>query len=165
MASAGPRVNCDMQMHPGEELTPDDTQQLLLQPYKLADLPLSNRVVMAPLTRGRAHNPGHVPNDLIANTMSSICSTVVLPMPRAGILMMRSRLMESDEANADGTLANGKVFFDMTSAPGEDALDGMKVDRGWATSTFQVRAGFGFCRPKASTWERIISPKHAHNLI
>ena len=33
------------------------------------------------------------------------------------------------EANADGTISNGKVFFDMTSAPGEDALDGMKVDR------------------------------------
>src|SRR5205809_909768 len=32
------------------------------------------------------------------------------------------------EANADGMLANGKVFFDMTDAPGEDTLDGMKVD-------------------------------------
>jgi gluconolactonase len=29
---------------------------------------------------------------------------------------------------ADGTLATGSVFFDMTSAPGEEALDGMKVD-------------------------------------
>jgi gluconolactonase len=26
-------------------------------------------------------------------------------------------------------LSNGRVFFDMTSAPGEEALDGMKVDR------------------------------------
>jgi gluconolactonase len=32
------------------------------------------------------------------------------------------------EVNADGTLSNGKVFFDMTSAPGKDALDGMKID-------------------------------------
>jgi len=30
---------------------------------------------------------------------------------------------------ADGTLGPGTVFFDMTSAPGEEALDGMKVDR------------------------------------
>ncbi len=30
--------------------------------------------------------------------------------------------------NADGTLGTGSVFFDMTSAPGEEALDGMKVD-------------------------------------
>jgi len=29
---------------------------------------------------------------------------------------------------ADGTLTAGSVFFDMTSAPGEEALDGMKVD-------------------------------------
>jgi len=32
------------------------------------------------------------------------------------------------EVNADGTLSKGKVFFDTTSAPGEDALDGMKID-------------------------------------
>jgi gluconolactonase len=30
--------------------------------------------------------------------------------------------------SADGTLGSGSVFFDMTSAPGEEALDGMKVD-------------------------------------
>lgn len=30
--------------------------------------------------------------------------------------------------NADGSLDAGSVFFDMTSAPGEEALDGMKVD-------------------------------------
>ena len=28
-----------------------------------------------------------------------------------------------------GSLANGRVFIDMTTAPGEEALDGMKVDR------------------------------------
>jgi gluconolactonase len=33
------------------------------------------------------------------------------------------------EVVPDGSLANGRVFFDMTSAPGEEALDGMKVDR------------------------------------
>lgn len=33
------------------------------------------------------------------------------------------------DVNADGTIANGRVFFDMTSAPGEEALDGIKVDR------------------------------------
>jgi gluconolactonase len=30
--------------------------------------------------------------------------------------------------SADGTLESGRVFFDMTSAPGEEALDGVKVD-------------------------------------
>jgi gluconolactonase len=32
------------------------------------------------------------------------------------------------EAQPDGTLRNGRVFFDMTNAHGEEALDGMKVD-------------------------------------
>ena len=42
-----------------------DTPQPLLEPHWLGDLLLPNRIVMAPLTRGRAHNPGHVPNDLM----------------------------------------------------------------------------------------------------
>ena len=33
------------------------------------------------------------------------------------------------EVQPDGNLSNGQVFFDMTSAPGEEALDGLKVDR------------------------------------
>jgi 2,4-dienoyl-CoA reductase-like NADH-dependent reductase (Old Yellow Enzyme family) len=41
------------------------TPQPLLQPQRLGDLLLTNRVVMAPLTRGRAHNAWHVPNDLM----------------------------------------------------------------------------------------------------
>ncbi len=33
------------------------------------------------------------------------------------------------ESHADGTVGNGIVFFDMTSPPGKDALDGVKVDQ------------------------------------
>jgi len=33
------------------------------------------------------------------------------------------------EVSAEATLSNGKIFFDMTQAPGEDAIDGIKVDR------------------------------------
>ena len=43
----------------------NEIPQPLLQPRRLGDLLLPNRVVMAPLTRGRAHNPWHVPNDLM----------------------------------------------------------------------------------------------------
>src|SRR5262249_4793972 len=39
--------------------------QALLEPYALGELPLRNRVVMAPLTRTRADNLGLPPNDLI----------------------------------------------------------------------------------------------------
>jgi gluconolactonase len=40
----------------------------------------------------------------------------------------RKIIMRYDAAR-DGTLSNGRVFFDMTSAPGEEALDGIKVDQ------------------------------------
>jgi gluconolactonase len=33
------------------------------------------------------------------------------------------------EVARDGSLARGEVFYDMTDAPGEDALDGLKVDQ------------------------------------
>src|SRR6516165_6005712 len=33
------------------------------------------------------------------------------------------------EVRPDGSLANGRVFFDATAEPGEDAWDGMKVDQ------------------------------------
>ena len=44
---------------------PNGAPQPLLEPHRLGDLLLPNRAVMAPLTRGRALNPGHVPNDLM----------------------------------------------------------------------------------------------------
>jgi N-ethylmaleimide reductase len=44
---------------------PNKAPQPLLEPHQLGDLLLPNRVVMAPLTRGRARNPEHVPNDLM----------------------------------------------------------------------------------------------------
>jgi gluconolactonase len=33
------------------------------------------------------------------------------------------------DVEKNGTLSNGTVFFDMTHSPGEDAIDGIKVDR------------------------------------
>jgi gluconolactonase len=41
----------------------------------------------------------------------------------------KKKIVMRCEASADGTVQNGSVFFDMTAAPGGDALDGMKVDR------------------------------------
>ncbi len=40
--------------------------EALLSPYKLGDLKLKNRIVMAPLTRTRAENQRKVPNELMA---------------------------------------------------------------------------------------------------
>ncbi len=41
-------------------------EQALLTPYEMNDLLLANRVVMAPMTRSRADNPGRVATDLMA---------------------------------------------------------------------------------------------------
>jgi N-ethylmaleimide reductase len=44
----------------------EPTLQPLLSPVWMGDLALANRIVMAPLTRMRATNPGHVPTELQA---------------------------------------------------------------------------------------------------
>ncbi len=41
-----------------------DNDQPLLQPYKIGDIPLKNRVVMAPMTRSRADNTDHAPTEM-----------------------------------------------------------------------------------------------------
>jgi N-ethylmaleimide reductase len=45
---------------------PDIVAAPLLQPYQLGALPLPNRVVMSPMTRGRATNPQLTPTELDA---------------------------------------------------------------------------------------------------
>ncbi len=42
------------------------TQQPLFTSVRMGELELPNRIVMAPLTRMRAANPGHVPTELHA---------------------------------------------------------------------------------------------------
>ncbi len=67
------------------------------------------------------------------------------------------------EVKADGTLANGKVFFDMTSAPGEDALDGMKVDQK-GNLYVSGPGGLWIISPEAKHLGTIIGPEHPHNM-
>ncbi|MBI3529761.1 MAG: SMP-30/gluconolactonase/LRE family protein [Betaproteobacteria bacterium] len=65
--------------------------------------------------------------------------------------------------NRDGTLAPGEVFFDMTAAPGEDALDGIKVD---AEGHLYVSGpgGLWILAPDGRHLGTIRGPKHAHNM-
>ena len=65
--------------------------------------------------------------------------------------------------SADATLSNGKVFFDMTSAPGEDALDGMKVDR-QGNLYVSGTGGLWIISPAGKHLGTIVAPKHPHNL-
>jgi len=66
-------------------------------------------------------------------------------------------------ANPDGTLTDGTVFFDMTDAPGEDALDGVKVDvRG--NLYVSGPGGLWILSPEGKHLGTIVGPEHPHNL-
>ena len=66
------------------------------------------------------------------------------------------------EVNPDGTLKNGKLFFDMTSAGTEDALDGMKIDKAGNLYVSGPR-GIWILSPEGKHLGTIIAPKHPHN--
>jgi len=66
------------------------------------------------------------------------------------------------QVKPDGTLANGKVFFDMTSAEGEDALDGMKVDQK-GNLYVSGPGGLWIISPDGKHLGTIIGPEHPHN--
>jgi len=66
------------------------------------------------------------------------------------------------EVNTDGTLKNGKVFFDMTSAGTEDALDGLKVDKA-GNLYVSGPGGLWILSPEGKHLGTIIAPKHPHN--
>jgi gluconolactonase len=64
---------------------------------------------------------------------------------------------------ADGKLTDGKVFFDMTSAPGEDALDGIKVDQA-GNLYVSGPGGLWVISAAGKHLGTIIAPKHVHNM-
>ncbi len=67
------------------------------------------------------------------------------------------------ELNADATVSNGKVFFDMTSAPGEDAIDGVKVDQ-QGNVYVSGPGGLWVLSPDGKHLGTIFPPKHVHNM-
>ncbi|MGH7799765.1 MAG: SMP-30/gluconolactonase/LRE family protein [Thermodesulfobacteriota bacterium] len=67
------------------------------------------------------------------------------------------------EVNAVGTLSNGKIFFDMTGAPGEDAIDGVKVDQK-GNIYVSGPGGLWVISPEGKHIGTIIAPKHIHNM-
>ena len=66
------------------------------------------------------------------------------------------------EVQPDGSLKSGKMFFDMTSAPGEDAIDGMKIDKG-GNLYVSGPGGLWIISPQGKHLGTIIPPKHPHN--
>lgn len=63
----------------------------------------------------------------------------------------------------DGSLSNGRVFFDMTSAPGDDAIDGIKVD---ARGNVYVSGpgGLWILSPEGVHLGTIVAPEQPHNM-
>jgi len=66
------------------------------------------------------------------------------------------------EVREDGTLANGTVFYDMTGAPGEDAIDGLKVDQ-QGNVYVSGPGGLWILSPTGKHLGTIIGPEHPHN--
>jgi hypothetical protein len=67
------------------------------------------------------------------------------------------------EAKADGTVANGQVFFDMTNAPGEEAIDGLKVDQ-HGNLYVSGPGGLWVLSPTGTHLGTITAPRHIHNM-
>jgi len=67
------------------------------------------------------------------------------------------------DVNADATLSNGKVFFDMTGAKGEDAIDGIKVDQ-QGNLYVSGPGGLWVISAAGKPLGSIYAPKHIHNM-
>ncbi len=75
----------------------------------------------------------------------------------------RKKVVMRYEVQPDGSLANGSVFYDMTHAPGEDALDGIKVDQ---QGNLYVcgPGGIWILSPEGKYLGLIKAPEDPHNL-
>ena len=76
---------------------------------------------------------------------------------------VKKKVVMRYEANTDGTLSNGTVFFDMTSAPGEEALDGLKVDQ-QGNLYVSGPGGLWIISPEGTHLGTIKGPKLPHNM-
>jgi gluconolactonase len=75
----------------------------------------------------------------------------------------RRKVVMRYRVEPDGRVTESRVFFDMTSAPGEDAVDGVKVDS--AGNVFV--SGPGGLWVLSSAGEHlgtIVTPRHVHNM-
>ena len=67
------------------------------------------------------------------------------------------------DVDADGTATNGQVFFDMAGAPGEDAIDGVKVDQK-GNVYVSGPGGLWIFSPDGKHLGTIKGPEHPHNM-
>lgn len=67
------------------------------------------------------------------------------------------------EIGRDGAASGGSVFFEMTAAPGEDAIDGIKVD-GRGNLFVSGPGGLWVISPEGRHLGTLSGPEHPHNL-
>lgn len=67
------------------------------------------------------------------------------------------------DLNADGSVANGELFYDFTTVKGEDAIDGIKVD---VEGNVYVSApgGLHIVSAAGKHLGTIVTPQHVHNM-
>jgi gluconolactonase len=103
---------------------------------------------------------------LVANDVSGPNGLAFSPDERylyVGNWDTKRKVVMRYEVRPDGALANGHVFFDMTSAPGEDALDGVKVDqRGHVYVSGP--GGLWILSPEGKHLGTLKGPEHPHNM-
>jgi len=63
----------------------------------------------------------------------------------------------------DGSLGKGELFFDMTRAPGEDAIDGLKVDQA-GNLYVSGPGGLWIISPDGKHLGTLHGPQHPHNM-
>jgi gluconolactonase len=74
----------------------------------------------------------------------------------------RKKVVMRYDVIAGGRLSNGTVFFDLTSAPGEDAIDGVKVDR-LGHVYVSGPGGLWILSPAGQHLGTVETPEHVHN--
>jgi gluconolactonase len=67
------------------------------------------------------------------------------------------------DVQPDGSLTNESLFFDATTEPGEDAWDGLKVDR-LGNVYASGPGGLWIISPEGKHLGTIVGPEHPHNL-
>ncbi|MBM3775646.1 MAG: SMP-30/gluconolactonase/LRE family protein [Acidobacteria bacterium] len=75
----------------------------------------------------------------------------------------KKKIIMRYEVAPDATLRNGMQFFDMTAAPGEDALDGIKADR-QGNLYVSGPGGLWILVPSGRRLGTIVVPRHVHNM-
>jgi gluconolactonase len=75
----------------------------------------------------------------------------------------KNKIVMRYEVSSDCRLLNAKVFYDMTNAPGEDAIDGIKVDR-QGNVYVSGPGGLWILSSAGKHLGTIVGTEHPHNL-